>query len=141
MVSAAKNDLWLLGADFQRFCTELVELEATRKGEAKIESVSPGELELTVGSIDSLGHLAVWGKTGYHVLGTSDYYHSVEFGFEFDPSQLQRAVRNETIRSYAAQPTHATDQRTADAYRCSPLPPLSRQVRASSRSIARQPRL
>lgn len=97
------NDLWLYAPDIHRFCNALRQLEETRSGEAKLASISPGELELTVKSIDSRGHMAVVGKTGYEIIGENgSFTHSVEFGFEIDPSQLVMALRNDLVKQFFA---------------------------------------
>jgi hypothetical protein len=83
------NDLWVLSSVFSSFCRTLVELENSRKGEAVLESISPGELRLVVRSLNSRGHMVVEGYTGYNVQRENlSIRHSVQFGFEFDPSQL-----------------------------------------------------
>jgi hypothetical protein len=87
------NDLWVLAAALRSFCQSLVALERDRQGEAVLESVSPDELRIVVRSVDSRGHMAVEGSTGYRVQRlNSQPWHSVAFGFEFDPSQLERAA-------------------------------------------------
>ena len=69
-----------------------------RKGEAVFESLSPGELHLQIFSIDSVGHMGIRGTTGFQVFkGTDLFPHSVTFGFEFDPSQLERAAKVDWI--------------------------------------------
>ena len=97
------NDIWLDGENFDSFCRALIELETNRQGEAIIKSLSPGEFELTIGSLDSVGHIGVWGKTGYHVMSPiKNFFHAVEFGFEVEPSQLQQAVKNDVVRRRSA---------------------------------------
>ena len=93
------NDISLDGKDFDSFCRALIALEASRQGEAKIAGMSPNAFELTIGSLDFLGHIGVWGKTGYHVMSPrKDFFHAVEFGFEVEPGQLQQAAKNELVR-------------------------------------------
>jgi hypothetical protein len=93
------NDLWVPGAALAAFCADLIALERSRHGNAELNSISPDELALAVRSIDSRGHLAVEGSTGYdaHRDGWS-FWHSVHFGFEFDPSQLVRATTVDWVR-------------------------------------------
>jgi hypothetical protein len=101
---AGHNDLWVLADAFRSFCQSLVALERDRRGEAILESISPEELRLVVRSVDSRGHMAVEGVTGYEVQReNSRPWHSVAFGFEFDPSQLVRAVSVEWVRRNAKQ--------------------------------------
>ena len=84
------------------FCKSLVQLEISRKGEAVLESVSPGELIMKLYASDGLGHMAVSGRTGYRVKGEKEeYQHSVEFGFDIDPNELKKAVKTDWVRLYA----------------------------------------
>lgn len=95
---AGHNDLWVSGECLRKFCADLVALERNRRGAASIESVLPEELKVTVRSINSRGHMAVEGHTGYEVQREDFRYpHAVHFGFEFDPSQLVAAVSVEWI--------------------------------------------
>lgn len=97
------NDLWVLSASLRVFCRALVALEASRQGVAELESVSPDELHIKVRSITSRGHIAVSGKTGYSVQHEGGgFWHAVEFGFEFDPSQLASAIKLPWVSRYAA---------------------------------------
>ena len=97
------NDLWVSSESLRGFCRALVALEASRRGEAELESISPDELHLKVHSISSRGHVAVSGKTGYLIQHESGgFWHAVEFGFEFDPSQLASAVKLPWVARYAA---------------------------------------
>jgi hypothetical protein len=90
---------WVTGAALRSFCTALVALEHNRRGEAAMESMSPGEMVLRIGSVDSCGHMAVEGSIGCHVhRDHSNPWHAVHFGFEFDPSQLTTAVATEWVR-------------------------------------------
>ena len=87
------NDLWVLAPALRSFCQSLVALERDRRGQAVLESVLPEELRIVVRSVDSCGHMLVEGSTGYQVQREhSRPWHSIAFGFEFDPSQLVRAM-------------------------------------------------
>ena len=100
---SGQNSLWVLSESLFYFCRSLIALEKIRKGEALLESISPGELNLQIFSIDSLGHMGVRGKTGFNVLNGTDLFpHSVTFGFEFDPSQLVKATKVDWVRKNAA---------------------------------------
>src|SRR5262245_11171968 len=97
------NDLWVLSESLRSFCRALVALEVSRRGAAELVSISPNELDVKVHSITSRGHVAISGKTGYLVQHESDgFWHSVEFGFEFDPSQLVSATELPWVLRYAA---------------------------------------
>jgi hypothetical protein len=96
------NDLWVLAPALRSFCQALMTLESNRRGAAVLESVSPDELRLLVRSVDSRGHMAVEGSTGYHVQRENTRpWHAVHFGFEFDPSQLVKAVSVEWVKRNA----------------------------------------
>ena len=96
------NDLWVLAPALRSFCKGLVALERDRRGEAVLESVLPEELRILVRSVDSCGHMLVEGSTGYQVQReNSRPWHSVAFGFEFDPSQLVRAMSVAWVRANA----------------------------------------
>ena len=84
------NDLWVLAAEFKEFYHDLKLLEEKRKGSATLNSISPNELNMKIFSIDSLGHMAVKGQTGYTIDG---FKHSITFGFEFDPHYLTEAIK------------------------------------------------
>ena len=99
---AGHNDMWVLASALRSFCQSLTALERDRRGEAVLESISPDELRLVIRSVDSCGHMAVEGTTGYQVQREhSRPWHSVTFGFEFDPSQLVRAVGIDWVRRNA----------------------------------------
>ena len=100
------NDLWVSSESLGRFCCNLIDLEKKRKGETLLESISPGELYLQIFSIDSFGHMGVRGKTGFAVINGTDLFpHSVSFGFEFEPSQLVKAVKVDWVRKNVAEPS------------------------------------
>lgn len=85
----AHSDAWIVSQQWKRFVDELAAIEATRRGRACLESVSPGELRIDIGATDSLGHMSVRGLIGVRGVLSA----SLQFGdIEFDPSALLRAV-------------------------------------------------
>jgi hypothetical protein len=99
---SGQNVLWVLAPALRSFCQGLVALERERRGQAVLESVLREELRIVVRSVDSWGHMAVEGSTGYRVQREHVRpWHSVTFGFEFDPAQLIRAVRVDWVRANA----------------------------------------
>jgi hypothetical protein len=75
-----------------QFRKSLASLCQNLNGEAALASMSPNELSLTINSVSSRGHLAVHGSLGHHVVTeNSQFWHSIAFGFEFEPSQLEEA--------------------------------------------------
>jgi hypothetical protein len=103
---AGHGDLWVSSRVLRSFCEALVSLERNRSGEALIESMSPNELRLVVRSVGSRGHMAVEGTTGRQVhRENTRVWHSVTFGFEFDPSQLKTAANVDWIKRNADRGT------------------------------------
>lgn len=97
------NDLWLHQEAIALFARQLAELDRSLKGEAKLSSISPNELELLVRAVSSKGHVAVSGATGYWVQSeNAEFWHSVSFGFEFEQVQLSEALRGSWLRQYVA---------------------------------------
>ena len=99
-----QNDLWVDSRTLRRFCRDILDLATRRQGSATIEGMSPNELAIKVRSIDRSGHMVVEGSTEYEVQrerGTRR--HSITFGIEFDPSQLNEVERVPWIRQNAEQ--------------------------------------
>jgi hypothetical protein len=95
---AGHNDLWVDGDSLRDFCRALVTLERERKGRAELRAISPNELVVIVRSIDSRGHMAVEGTTGYRTGRELSVWHAVHFGFEFEPSQLVMATSVDWVK-------------------------------------------
>ena len=96
------NDLHILTEEFERFCRDILELQRTLKGQAVLNSISPNELSIIIKPFDALGHISVTGKCGYHIHtshGTN--WHSVEFGFEVDPQQIDKVASVEWVKKHA----------------------------------------
>ncbi|WP_425321312.1 WapI family immunity protein [Chromobacterium violaceum] len=93
------NDLWVFDGEFSAFCAALISLEHSLNGEATLESMSPDGLKLRIFSVNSRGHLAVEGNTGYWSQDQEgSFWHSLSFGFSFEPQQLTRALTARWIR-------------------------------------------
>jgi hypothetical protein len=76
---------WVEADRLAIFARQLRALESTRRGEAELEGMSPGEFRLRVYSVDQAGHMAIEGRV-------SDMGQSLEFGFPFCPSLLRELV-------------------------------------------------
>ena len=88
------TDVWVMRAELNAFTRALNAVNMSLAGSATLRSVSPDELDLRVVAVSSRGHLAAQGSLGYHVYEREAmYWHSVTFGFEFEPSQLEAAVK------------------------------------------------
>jgi hypothetical protein len=95
---SATIDAWISAGAWHSFAQQLSVLEELRQGKASVASLSPGELELTVRSLDRAGHLGAEGLVG---IRTFDSEVCLTFSaFAFDPSQLPAFARE--ARSIAA---------------------------------------
>jgi hypothetical protein len=85
---------WIAAPALAAFLNQLRELERHRQGEATVDGLSPGEFRLRIRSVNRRGHVAVEGFVTKHVHQGegSPYRHTVEFGFEFDPTLLPRVL-------------------------------------------------
>jgi hypothetical protein len=94
-------DFWVHRETAIEFCSQLQALEHTRRGEAALESISPGELKLVINSVTSRGHMAVVGSIARQVYaGEESYSHRLDFGFGFDPSQFTVLMREKWVQDY-----------------------------------------
>ena len=103
---SGRGSSWVEALALDDFLSALRSLDHTRKGEALIESMSPGELRLRVYSVDSLGHVALSGRI-------AEGNGAVEFQFELDPSYLSQIVRA-IERSRCALPPNTSLERTRE---------------------------
>jgi hypothetical protein len=88
---AGRSHVWIEIRAWQKFVDSLTRLERDRRGEATVESMSPGEFRLIVRSIDSVGHVAVDG-----LLGKRGRPQTTTLSFsaiEFDPTLLREFLR------------------------------------------------
>ena len=91
------NYIWLSNDDIEKFLAELDELDKSRKGQAILESMSPGEMTLVFKPIDNLGHLSVGLQFIKEDRINNDYSFDIKVEFQIDPTSLN-TVKNETIR-------------------------------------------
>lgn len=95
------NALWVQSESMASFCHALVMLHQTLNGEALLESISPGKLQLKVFSCNSRGCLAIEGVIGSHLIGENQkFWHSVSFGFEFEQTQLSALLQLPWVKRY-----------------------------------------
>jgi len=96
-----KASAWAHAEEMKKFCLGLIALNQSLSGEANLSSMSPNELTLKVFAANSRGQLAVQGSIGHHVISENrSFWHSVSFGFEFEPSQLASVVKNPWVQRY-----------------------------------------
>lgn len=101
---SGKNESYILTEDFTQFCQHLLQLQKTLKGAAVLNSMSPEELYIKIAPLDSLGHLLINGNIGQHIhSGNKIHWHCIEFSFEVDPQQLDKAVKIDWIQQHANQ--------------------------------------
>ena|SRR5688572_30709594 len=91
------NSIWLSDADIEKFLVELDALDKSRKREATLKSMSPGEITLTFRPIDNLGHLSVSLRFVKEDRANSDYSFDVKVEFQIDPTSLT-AIRSDAIK-------------------------------------------
>src|SRR5687767_14406625 len=53
------DQVWVERSMFDRFLVDLAALERTRRGDASLEGMSPGDFFLHLRTIDSIGHVVV----------------------------------------------------------------------------------
>jgi len=98
---SGQNDLHVIGEEFKKFCSDILELQKTLKGRAVLQSVSPCELNIVIEPDGGLGHMALHGQCGYHIqTARHTNWHSIEFGFEIEPQQLDLAIKVDWIKKY-----------------------------------------
>ena len=98
------NDMWVDARSLRKFCSDIIQLATKRQGSARIEGMSPNRMDITVRSIDHTGHMIVEGTTGRDVRRErGPRRHSMTFGIEFDPSQLNDVERVTWVRQNAEQ--------------------------------------
>lgn len=90
------NDVWLIEGDIEKFIVDLETLDQKRTGQAILESMSPGELELAFRAIDNRGHLSVTCYFKREDRISNDYSFEMKVEFQIDPTSLPN-VRNEML--------------------------------------------
>jgi hypothetical protein len=91
------NHIWLSDTDIEKFLIGLDLLDRSRKGEATLESLSPGQMTLAFKSIDNLGHLSVSLRFVKDDRLNRDYSFDIKVEFQIDPTSLT-TVRNGSIK-------------------------------------------
>ncbi len=87
---SACTETYVLESGWSSFLRELQSLEATRQGEATVESISPGELQLRIRSLDRAGHMGIEGLIGMR--GPRNEFRFTFDALEFDPTRLPSLV-------------------------------------------------
>jgi len=77
--------------EFRAFVTALRQLDRSRKGSAKLTSAMPGQFEVIVRAVDSVGHLGAEGMLKYGAGGAPEQ--ELHFRIhDFEQSQIETAV-------------------------------------------------
>jgi hypothetical protein len=88
--------IWIALTDLDSFTQKLTELEKTRTGDEKLESMSPNEFYLRFRNIDNLGHLSVELKIEKGSIYQKDYSDFIKVEFEFNPTTLPKIINELT---------------------------------------------
>jgi hypothetical protein len=84
------DEVWIHGKTFKSFLSDLRNLERGRPGDATMVSMSPRDFRLTIGSYDSVGHIAATGFMGKVSYGSTGMIESsIEFSIDLDPTVLR----------------------------------------------------
>lgn len=84
--------IWIALTDLESFTQKLTELDKTRIGDEKLESMSPDEFYLRFRNIDKLGHLAVELKIRKSGPYQNDYSDLIKVEFEIDPTTFPKII-------------------------------------------------
>ena len=92
--SSFNNYIWISEEDIDTFILGLENLDKTRNGQAELQSMSPGELNLLFKAIDNLGHLAVELHIKKEDRVSMDYSYDVNIEFQVDPTILPSVIKD-----------------------------------------------
>ncbi|WP_289045367.1 hypothetical protein [uncultured Olleya sp.] len=84
--------IWIALTDLESFTQKLIELEKTRIGDEKLESMSPDEFYIRFRNIDKLGHIAVEMKIRKSSPYQNDYSDLIKVEFEIDPTTFPKIL-------------------------------------------------
>jgi len=87
-----KRPIWIALTDLETFTQKLTELDKTRIGDEKLESMSPNEFHLRFRNIDKLGHLTVELKVRKESAYQNDYADLIKLEFEIDPTTFPKII-------------------------------------------------
>jgi hypothetical protein len=94
------SDAWCSRDQIRSFCTSIIALDQTLKGECSLRSMSPENLCLLL-SATTRGHIDVSGNISRRVMANTHWFlHSVTFGFDVEPAQLSSSIARSWIYEY-----------------------------------------
>jgi hypothetical protein len=83
------DQVWVSAPEFEDFVRELARVHETRRGQATLESMSPGEFELVIAAIDGMGHIVARGFLAGSDASRPEMGQSrVSFDVEVDAAEL-----------------------------------------------------
>lgn len=84
-------DGWVAQPTWTHFVHELVSLEASRSGQARLASMSPDDFDLTLRTTDPAGHMGIEGKVGTR---SNSHEATLRFGLiAIEPTALPEIIR------------------------------------------------
>jgi len=87
------SGVWLELPAMEEFLKELETLDLSRKGEAKITSMSPEEFILIIRSSDNLGHMEIETQLHRHQYSGPKYWPIyLKGGFEIQPDMIKQLI-------------------------------------------------
>jgi hypothetical protein len=104
--AGAMERVWFFRKDFVAFVQALREFSVAHKGTARLESMSPGEVVVSISRLDLAGHILVETQVSrWQYVGDRPFRNLVAVAFELDPSQLPDVVQNLAAVIAKAQPS------------------------------------
>lgn len=86
--SGRHPSVWISREDLHSFLADLRSLERSRRGEARLSSMSPDDLSLHIRITDPAGHVRIDTAISRTYYGSDFEPAAVRLGFAFDPSRL-----------------------------------------------------
>lgn len=98
---SGKSDAHVVCQEFKHFCKSLLNLQTSLKGKAEFNSITPNEIKVEIKPSDKLGHMSVSGEIGRYVFTSNNSnWHCVQFEFEIEPQQLDKAVKVDWVNEH-----------------------------------------
>ena len=88
------KSIWIEFDMLKKFVDELISLELHRKGNAKLEAMSPNEFNLQIERIDMSGHLNLTYNIARQTYSRKPYLLALSGGFELESSLFSAIVRD-----------------------------------------------
>lgn len=92
--SGRHPNVWVSREDLRSFLADLRSLERSRRGEARLASMSPDELSLHIRITDPAGHVRIDAAIWRIHYGSDFEPAAVRLGFSFDPSRLPTILKS-----------------------------------------------